>query len=189
MRPPSIKRSLEKKPEVKGNPHKHKRQIITIKEKTGVIKENPWEFRKSCLLSEEWITNPAHINKEALNKAWVSKWKKVKITKEQEKEATIKPNCLKVEYAIIFFKSQSKIPIKPAKLIVKIPITINQNHLTEIIEENRINRYTPAVTKVEEWTKEETGVGAAIAAGSQEEKGTWALLVIKANTIKSAKKL
>lgn len=33
------------------------------------------------------------------------------------------------------------------------------------------------MTKVEEWTKEETGVGAAIAAGSQEEKGIWALLV------------
>jgi len=35
----------------------------------------------------------------------------------------------------------------------------------------------PAVTKVEEWTRADTGVGAAIAAGSQEEKGIWALLV------------
>ena len=32
-------------------------------------------------------------------------------------------------------------------------------------------KYTPAVTKEEEWTKEETGVGAAIAAGSHAEKG------------------
>lgn len=140
-------------------------------------------------MSEEWITNPAHINKEALNRAWVRRWKKVNTTKEQEKEATIKPSCLRVEYAIIFFKSQSKIPIRPAKLIVRIPTTINQNHLTEIIEENRISKYTPAVTRVEEWTKEETGVGAAIAAGNQEEKGTWALLVIKAKTIKKAKKI
>ena len=38
-----------------------------------------------------------------------------------------------------------------------------------------MNRYTPAVTRVEEWTREETGVGAAIAAGSQTEKGSWAL--------------
>jgi len=35
---------------------------------------------------------------------------------------------------------------------------------------------------VEEWTSAETGVGAAIAAGSHEEKGIWALLVIAATT-------
>jgi len=45
---------------------------------------------------------------------------------------------------------------------------------------NRIIINTPAVTNVDECTKEETGVGAAIAAGNQEEKGTWALLVEKA---------
>ena len=33
------------------------------------------------------------------------------------------------------------------------------------------------MTKVEECTNAETGVGAAIAAGSQAEKGIWALLV------------
>jgi hypothetical protein len=38
-------------------------------------------------------------------------------------------------------------------------------------ELKRISKYTPAVTKVEECTKAETGVGAAIAAGSQDEKG------------------
>ena len=36
----------------------------------------------------------------------------------------------------------------------------------------------PAVTRVEECTKEETGVGAAIAAGNQAENGIWALFVI-----------
>jgi len=40
-------------------------------------------------------------------------------------------------------------------------------------------RYSPAVTRVEECTREEIGVGAAIAAGSQGEKGKIALLVIK----------
>jgi hypothetical protein len=34
------------------------------------------------------------------------------------------------------------------------------------------------VTRVEEWTREETGVGAAMAAGNQDIKGNWALLVI-----------
>lgn len=45
----------------------------------------------------------------------------------------------------------------------------------------RIIRKTPAVTRVLECTREETGVGAAIALGSQEEKGNWALLVRAAN--------
>ena len=44
----------------------------------------------------------------------------------------------------------------------------------------RINKKTPAVTKVDECTKADTGVGAAIAAGSQLLKGIWALLVIPA---------
>jgi hypothetical protein len=44
----------------------------------------------------------------------------------------------------------------------------------------RISRYTPAVTRVEECTKAEIGVGAAIAAGSQAENGYWALLEIAA---------
>lgn len=36
------------------------------------------------------------------------------------------------------------------------------------------------MTSVEEWTRAETGVGAAIAAGSHLENGIWALLVIAA---------
>lgn len=35
----------------------------------------------------------------------------------------------------------------------------------------RIKTYTPAVTRVDECTKEDTGVGAAIAAGNQALKG------------------
>ena len=41
----------------------------------------------------------------------------------------------------------------------------------------RISRYTPAVTKVEEWTNADTGVGAAIAAGNHAENGICALFV------------
>jgi hypothetical protein len=51
-------------------------------------------------------------------------------------------------------------------------------------ELNRIIRYTPAVTRVDECTRAETGVGAAIAAGSQAENGIWALLVQAATVIK-----
>lgn len=61
----------------------------------------------------------------------------------------------------------------PAIIIVIPPkIQINQDQLkfssTPLM---RIKRYTPAVTSVDECTRAETGVGAAIAAGSQEEKG------------------
>lgn len=50
---------------------------------------------------------------------------------------------------------------------------------------NRMRRYTPAVTRVEECTREDTGVGAAIAAGSQAEKGTWALFVRAASLMRA----
>lgn len=39
------------------------------------------------------------------------------------------------------------------------------------------------MTRVEEWTSADTGVGAAIAAGNQLEKGAWALLVMAARVI------
>jgi hypothetical protein len=54
--------------------------------------------------------------------------------------------------------------------------------------EKRIMRYKPAVTKVEEWTKAEIGVGAAIAKGNQGEKGYKALLVIKVITIRRTRR-
>lgn len=44
-------------------------------------------------------------------------------------------------------------------------------------EEIRIIRNTPAVTKVDEWTKAEIGVGADIAMGSHAENGNCALFV------------
>lgn len=44
-----------------------------------------------------------------------------------------------------------------------------------------MSKKTPAVTRVDEWTSADTGVGAAIAAGNQLEKGICALFVIAAN--------
>lgn len=44
----------------------------------------------------------------------------------------------------------------------------------------RINKYTPAVTSVDEWTRAEIGVGAAIAAGNHAENGNCALFEIAA---------
>lgn len=50
---------------------------------------------------------------------------------------------------------------------------------------NRNIRYTPAVTSVDECTREDTGVGAAIAIGSHALKGIWALFVKEAKIMKS----
>lgn len=96
------------------------------------------------------------------------------------------PNCLRVDKAIIFFISISDIAINPAINIVTVAVRskvlLNMGDLFKV-GANRIKRKTPAVTRVEEWTKAETGVGAAIAAGNQAEKGIWALLVIAATII------
>lgn len=78
-----------------------------------------------------------------------------------------------MDSAITFFKSVSKFATQPAISIVETPkmkAKINQPSFF-IRGENRIIKKTPAVTRVEEWTKADTGVGAAIAAGSQAEKG------------------
>lgn len=87
--------------------------------------------------------------------------------------------CLNVENAIIFFISLSIIAmILPTNIVIT---EIKNIHFLNFglidIGSIRIKRITPAVTKVEEWTKADTGVGAAIALGNQEEKGSWALFV------------
>ena len=94
----------------------------------------------------------------------------------------ITPNWLRVDKAITFFMSNSRIAPSPAINIVKTPTNIKYFNKSKDINKKlkRISRYTPAVTRVEEWTSAETGVGAAIAAGSQAEKGICALLVILA---------
>lgn len=96
---------------------------------------------------------------------------------------TITPSCLRVERAIIFFRSNSNIADVPAIIMVSLP-RIRQAGLNQARFDNkglnRISRKTPAVTRVEECTRADTGVGAAIAAGSHAMKGIWALLVIAA---------
>ena len=128
-----------------------------------------------------WIITPDTINNAALNKAWQSKWKKQKKTNPWLKENIIKPSWLSVEKAIIFLRSHSKLAHRPAISIVPKEITNKiQLTLTKIFSK-RSKIKIPAVTKVEEWTKEDTGVGADIAAGNQEEKGIWALFLIAVN--------
>ena len=140
----------------------------------------------------KWIIEPAQMKSKALNNACVIKWKKANLGRPTDKANIITPNWLKVDKAIIFFISHSVSAAIPAINIVKDAV---KNKIVENIwkearkEWKRINRNTPAVTKVEEWTKAETGVGAAIAAGNHLENGIWALLVIAAIKIEIIIKL
>lgn len=62
---------------------------------------------------------PEHKNNRDLNIAWVTKWKKANFGKFIEIEEIINPSCLKVERAIIFFKSNSILALDPDINIVK----------------------------------------------------------------------
>ena len=131
-----------------------------------------------------WIILPILIKIKALKKAWDRRWKNAKFHIPHPKVVIITPNCLRVERATIFFISISTMAVIPAISIVAAPKAKTTKEVADFLRRGRkrINRYTPAVTRVEEWTSEETGVGAAIAAGSQAEKGIWALLVNLAST-------
>jgi hypothetical protein len=133
------------------------------------------------------IISPAQINNRALKRAWVIIWKVAKFGSPRPRAVIIIPSWLKVDRAIIFFISHSVVAPIPAIIVVDTPIKRmrglnNQNKSRN--GKNRIRRNTPPVTKVEEWTKAETGVGAAIAAGNHLEKGICALLVQAAIVIK-----
>lgn len=96
--------------------------------------------------------------------------------------------CLIVENAITFFMSISMLASIPPKINVLSLITINI-----LFKDSSVINFLsfmfkkiPAVTRVDECTIAEMGVGADIAAGSQDDIGIWALLVrlhIKINVI------
>lgn len=84
--------------------------------------------------------------------------------------------CLRVDRAMIFFKSCSQFADILAYNAVDLEMISNRDLVIGWIDDvNRSNKNTPAVTNVEEWTKAEIGVGAAIAMGSQAENGNCAL--------------
>lgn len=141
-----------------------------------------WE---SCI---SWIIFPLHIKSRALKVACVNKWKKDSKGKPAAKVITIIPSWLSVERATTFLRSHSCRALTLAIIVVRVAV---KNKIHNILYSartglNRIKRYTPAVTSVEECTRALTGVGAAIAAGSQAEKGIWALLVTLAKIINTA---
>jgi len=139
--------------------------------------------RRSWLWEAYKIILPAVINRRALNNAWVRRWNRVRAGTPKARLIIINPNWLNVERAITFFMSISFMADRPAISMVREAIII-KNKLKRWSwfrnGKNRIRRKIPPVTRVEECTKADTGVGASIAAGSQLENGIWALFVIPA---------
>ena len=73
---------------------------------------------------------------------------------------------------------------KPTRELNTVVIAPNHKHISNTVElysikgDERINKYTPAVTIVAAWINAETGVGPSIAIGNQTWSPTWELLAI-----------
>ena len=93
----------------------------------------------------------------------------------------MKAICIRVDSAMIFFRSVSYRAEILAVSEVKVANVISVYRVVGCRwSDRRIISITPAVTRVDECTRADTGVGAAMAAGSQAVKGNCALLVILA---------
>ena len=116
------------------------------------------------------ITDPAPRKRHALKNAWVKTWKKPAAKNPTPTAANMNPSWLTVEYARIFFISRCTTAMEAASKAVRVPVTAMMDIATSDVMksgESRQHRYTPAVTMVAAWMRAETGVGPAIASGSQ----------------------
>jgi len=100
----------------------------------------------------------------------------------------MRPSWLRVDSAITFLRLVSEIALQLAKKAVKDPKSFRISKFSALNGVFLI-RYTPLVTRVDEWTKALTGVGAAMALGSQAQKGICALFVIDPKTINPANRV
>lgn len=173
----SIIKSFEKNPDVNGNPI---RAMLVVPKTVDVNVEFIIEFDPIIRLSwydDSWIIIPAHKNIVDLKIAWIIKWEKAIIIELIEIANIIIAICLNVDKAMIFFISCSQFADILEYRVVALEIIISNNIILGwILFIIRININTPAVTKVDECTSAEIGVGAAIAIGNHAENGNWALL-------------
>lgn len=114
---------------MKGNPINDRIETIIVLEIKGLTLKKFPKNRISCIPKKEWIIRPAHKNNMDLKIACITKWKKAKLIISKEIEIIINDNCLKVEKAIIFFKSFSKNALIPDISIVNNEIFIKISQL------------------------------------------------------------
>src|SRR5690606_36880297 len=163
--------------------------IHIVTQVTGMYFFSPPMLRMSCASAWlcvwcsasciAWMTAPEPRNSSALKKACVIRWKMPAANAPTPTPMNMYPSCETVEYASTFLMSVCTSPIVAATSAVSAPIPA-----TEICETgasangtlDRATRQTPAVTIVAAWISAETGVGPAIASGSQTYSGICALL-------------
>lgn len=166
----SIIASLEKNPARKGVPVSARLPSVRQAQVKGASRRALPIFRMSCSLLRQWMIDPAQMNNIALKKAWVQIWMKANSGWLSPIVTIIRPSWLEVENAIIFLMSFWVRAHKAVKRVVNEP---SHKHAVRAIGqvarrgENRISRKIPATTIVLECSRDETGVGPSMAAGSQ----------------------
>jgi len=118
---------------------------------------------------------PTQRKRLALTKPWQIRCKKHNLLEPKPKKAHIRPRWERVDRATIFFKSTAQREPRLATTRVRRPSKETSGEWSRL---RRMRSQRPAVTRVEECTRAETGVGADMAIGNQAEKGKRADLVI-----------
>ncbi len=124
-----------------------------------------------------WMTEPEPRNRQALNSACVSRWKAPAHQAPTPTPMNMKPSCDTVEYASTFLMSYWNRPIDAANSAVITPTSATTVIAPGVSTNRKLRRaimYTPAVTMVAAWISADTGVGPAMASGSQTYSGSWA---------------
>lgn len=88
----------------------------------GVWVEMIPSVRRSWAFIVMWMIMPAHMNKSALNVAWVIRWKNVRVFMFSPKVNIMSPSWLRVDKAMIFLRSNSNKALIPAISIVNRPV-------------------------------------------------------------------
>ena len=133
------------------------------------LKRLPYR-RMSCSCAMAWITAPAPRNSSPLKNACVVTWNMPAPNAPAPHAINMNPSWETVEYASTFLMSVCPNAISAANSAVNAP-TMATTALATGDSSNsrcmRLIRYTPPVTIVAAWMSAETGVGPAIASGSQ----------------------
>src|SRR4030043_800517 len=133
------------------------------------------------------MTEPEERKSRSLKKACITRWNIPAMNAPMPTAATMKPSWLMVEYASTFLISNWATAIVAANKAVTAPTIATQFWATgtsEYKEKDLATKYTPAVTIVAAWIKADTGVGPAIASGSQTYSGNWADLPVTPSSMK-----
>ena len=135
----------------------------------------------SCSPPSAWITLPAPRNSNALKNAWVVTWNMAALYAPMPSATNMYPSWLTVEYASTFLMSFWNKPTLAAINAVAVPTHRMMSFVNGANSNNtelRTIKKIPAVTIVAAWISALTGVGPAMASGSQVNNGSCALLPV-----------